>query len=292
MALNYIGKDNNKHIERISVNALYKKITPKGQKQPKIVQWEGAPKYDGETRKQVLTEKERQSIKEDISELAKRVNAQLTRISKVSGSGKYGEIKDMAYKTAQNDIRRLTGKSQLYPKFPTARKVSQSEIDRINKQHITQEQKEEKIARLQAKYDDFNIKLLNAMLKYANSSSYSIGRLKSHYGKSAQSVNDKYNTNYTWLDLKNLTESDMYKKLKAAGIDSDQVLKAIGKLQKHGYDLLAELNIISKQEAKNKRIEEMTTEEMLEYILDNDVLYDDKYAIKLDRAMKKLDNKK
>lgn len=139
-----------------------------------------------------------ESIQGYYRRIAKVADQRLVRLEKLAGQAGYGNADQWAYKKAMRDISTWSGDAAT--RFNT--------------------KPPENIKQLQAKIND-----IKSFLGAPSSTKSGITKV---YQSRANTINDKYGTNFSTGDLENLFSSSFWKKVDAKKIDSDTVMKAIG----------------------------------------------------------------
>lgn len=164
----------------------------------------------------------------EYKKLAKRADQRLVRIEKATSSKKGMEnLKKFAYQNAMEDIQRFGGKNRYNSNTPTT----------------TQE--------LKAK-----IRVIEKFLDYKTST---VTGTKQTYVKRVKTINEKYGTNFTWEEFHDFILSEEWRKLSKYG--SKFILKAIGKLDKKGIDLVKDLKEFTEKH-KNTDTESFINEKL------------------------------
>ena len=139
-----------------------------------------------------------ESIQGYYRRIAKVADQRLVRLERLADQAGYGNADQWAYKKAMRDISTWSGDAAT--RFNT--------------------KPPENIKQLQAKIND-----IKAFLGAPSSTKSGIQRV---YQSRANTINNKYGTNFSTGDLEDLFSSAFWKKVDAKKIDSDTVMKAIG----------------------------------------------------------------
>lgn len=130
--------------------------------------------------------------------IAKVADQRLVRLERLAQESGYGNADQWAYKKAMRDISTWSGDS----------------ATRFNTKPPSN------MKQLQAKINDIK--------SFLGAPSSTKAGIKSVYQQRANTINDKYGTNFSTSDLESLFSSSFWKKVDAKKIDSDTVMKAIG----------------------------------------------------------------
>lgn len=139
-----------------------------------------------------------ESIQGYYRRIAKVADQRLVRLERLADQSGYGNADQWAYKKAMRDIVTWSGDS----------------ASRFNTKPP------ENIKQLQAKIND-----IKSFLGAPSSTKSGITKV---YQTRANTINEKYSTNFSIGDIENLFSSSFWKKVDAKKIDSDTVMKAIG----------------------------------------------------------------
>ena len=139
-----------------------------------------------------------ESIQGYYRRIAKVADQRLVRLERLADQAGYGNADQWAYKKAMRDIATWSGDAAT--RFNT--------------------KPPENIKQLQAKIND-----IKSFLGAPSSTKSGITKV---YQTRANTINDKYGTNFSTGDLENLFSSSFWKKVDAKKVDSDTVMKAIG----------------------------------------------------------------
>lgn len=140
-------------------------------------------------------------------QLAKRADQRLVRLERLSTEKGFEGVKSYAYKSAINDIRQLTGNRDA-TRFNVA--LQKNKNGEVNK------------ALLHAK--------INAVKRFLESPTSMKSTIVESYKKRADTLNERYGTNFTWEQMGRFFESALYQKLSKI-FGSDIILKIIGMFQ-------------------------------------------------------------
>lgn len=139
-----------------------------------------------------------ESIQGYYRRIAKVADQRLVRLERLADQAGYGNADQWAYKKAMRDIATWSGDA----------------ASRFNTKPP------ENIKQLQAKIND-----IKSFLGAPSSTKSGITKV---YQTRANTINDKYGTNFSTGDLESLFSSSFWKKVDAKKVDSDTVMKAIG----------------------------------------------------------------
>lgn len=184
------------------------------------------------------------SIDEQIKAIARISNRQLTLLEKLAKQPGYKGVlsENTAYAIAQYDIQRLNVSVGSNKKNRFMNKIdSQEYIDAVLKDKtIDKKTKEQYINNREAFLDNAKQRLLQSLIRFQNSATYSKERIDAMYVKRVNSINERYGTKFSWLDYNKFLENDYMAKLKTM-LSSDQALRIFGKIQKNGAQLVEEV---------------------------------------------------
>lgn len=183
----------------------------------------------------------RLSLESEYRRLAKRADQRLVRLEQLAESTpEYKGIKEFAYKKAMRDIRSWSGENA--KRFNTAPPSNTNQ--------------------LKAKIADIK--------RFLESASSTIGRtretkgIQQIYQQRANTINEKFGTDFNWKDLARLFESGLYKKIKnSSDYDSNADFQTIANIKtnfKEVKDAIkndTEVNIDTLDEVENFAINEM-----------------------------------
>lgn len=141
-------------------------------------------------------------------QLAKRADQRLVRLEQLAGQKNFEGVLNYAYKSAIKDIRQLTGNRDA-TRFNVA--LQKTKSGEINK------------SLLHAR--------INAVKRFLESPTSMKSKIIETYKNRADTINEKYGTNFTWQQLGRFWESAGYEKMKRT-YGSDVILKAIGQKMK------------------------------------------------------------
>ena len=150
------------------------------------------------------------SIEQNYKRLAKTADQRLVRLERLAEQEGYESVTKYAYHKAMRDIKAWDGEDAM--RFNT--RIPGKRMQQIAK--------------------------INDILDFLNSATSTKKGIDATYKKRAQSLNEKYGTDFTWQDM-----SDYYSSGRAAAeaeqYGSKTVLKALGKFKKHGKDILNDM---------------------------------------------------
>ena len=139
--------------------------------------------------------------------LAKVADQRLVRLEALSHEKGFQGVEKMAYATAMKDIERYGGGKRFNVKAPEANRVLQEKIQDIKK-----------------------------FLTSPTSTRYGIVET---YQKRAETLNQKYGTNFNWKDLADYFGKGVRDKLERSHIESKTALRAVGRIQDLKADIVA-----------------------------------------------------
>lgn len=185
------------------------------------------------------TEK-RTALEKEYRKLAKRADQRLVRLEQLAKSSEYSGVLNFAYRKAQRDIRAWSGEN--------ASRFNTKPPSNTNQ--------------LKAKIADIK--------RFLESASSTIGRtketkgIKEIYQDRADTINERYGTDFNWRDLARLFESNLYKKIKSKDdYDSKTEMQTIANISanfdevKQAIKKDREVNIDTLDEVENFAINEM-----------------------------------
>lgn len=183
----------------------------------------------------------RLNLEKEYRRLAKRADQRLVRLEQLAEtSPEYEGIKEFAYKKAMRDIRAWSGENA--SRFNTRPPKNTNQ--------------------LKAKIADIK--------RFLSSASSTIGRtsetkgIRQIYQDRANTINEKFDTNFNWKDLARLFESGLYKKIKnQKDYDSNADFQTIANIKTNFKEVRQaikedrEVNIDTLDEVENFAINEM-----------------------------------
>ena len=185
------------------------------------------------------TEK-RTALEKEYRKLAKRADQRLVRLEQLAKSPEYSGVLNFSYRKAQRDIRAWSGEK--------ATRFNTKPPSNTNQ--------------LKAKIADIK--------RFLESASSTIGRtketkgIKEIYQDRADTINERYGTDFNWRDLARLFESNLYKKIKSKDdYDSKTEMQTIANISanfdevKQAIKKDREVNIDTLDEIENFAINEM-----------------------------------
>lgn len=185
------------------------------------------------------TEK-RTALEKEYRKLAKRADQRLVRLEQLAKSPEYSGVLNFSYRKAQRDIRAWSGEN--------ASRFNTKPPSNTNQ--------------LKAKIADIK--------RFLESASSTIGRtketkgIKEIYQDRADTINERYGTDFNWRDLARLFESNLYKKIKSKNdYDSKTEMQTIANISanfdevKQAIKKDREVNIDTLDEIENFAINEM-----------------------------------
>ena len=180
------------------------------------------------------------SLEKEYRRLAKRADQRLVRLEQLAEQAEYKGIKEFAYKRAQRDIRSWSGEN--------ATRFNTAPPSNTNK--------------LKAKIADIK--------RFLESASSTIGAtketrgIKQIYQDRANTINERYDTNFNWKDLARLFESGIWKKIKSSdSYDSKTDFQTIANMKANFKEVKQairndkEVNIDTLDEVENFAINEI-----------------------------------
>lgn len=185
------------------------------------------------------TEK-RTALEKEYRKLAKRADQRLVRLEQLAKSPEYSGVLNFSYRKAQRDIRAWSGEN--------ASRFNTKPPSNTNQ--------------LKAKISDIK--------RFLESASSTIGRtketkgIKEIYQDRADTINERYGTDFNWRDLARLFESALYNKIKSKDdYDSKTEMQTIANISanfdevKQAIKKDREVNIDTLDEVENFAINEM-----------------------------------
>lgn len=158
--------------------------------------------------------------------LAKSADQRLLRLERYSEQEDFKNITKWAYAKAMNDIQRWSGSNA--NRFNTAPPKNKLQLI--------------------AKIND-----ITSFLESATSTKAGIVKM---FKKRADTINDKYGTNFSWTDLGEFFESEYYQNLENKFKDSNTILIVLGEMQANKEKVLEGLK------SKSKRVEYVATDQI------------------------------
>ena len=185
----------------------------------------------------------RQALESEYRKLAKRADQRLVRLEQLAEQPEYKGIKEYAYKRAMRDIRSWSGENA--SRFNTKAPSNTNQ--------------------LKAKIADIK--------RFLESASSTIGATKETrginriYQERANTINEKYDTNFNWKDLARLFESGIWKKIKGSeSYDSNADFQTIANIKANFKEVRKaikddeEVNIDTLDDIENFAINEMISD--------------------------------
>ena len=169
--------------------------------------------------------------------LAKTADQRLVRLEKYANDPYMGNALTWAYAKAEQDIKHWSGEQA--NRFNTAPPKT---------------------------YHELRAKVMDIKTFIESPSSTKKG-IKSIYQQRADTINDKYGTNFTWQEIGDFFESEFFQKLSDT-YGSQTVVEAVGKIQKDKNKIKAALEKM--EEEKKKTL----TDKQIIRVPNNDVLQD------------------
>lgn len=182
----------------------------------------------------------RQSLEAEYRRLAKRADQRLVRLEQLAEQPEYEGVLNFSYKKAMRDIRAWSGEN--------AKRFNTRAPENTN--------------RLKAKIADIK-RFLQSASSTIGSTSETKG-IQRIYQERANTINEKFNTNFNWKDLARLFESGLYKKIKNdRDYDSNADFQTIANMKSNFKEVREaikndeEVNIDTLDEVENFAINEM-----------------------------------
>lgn len=185
------------------------------------------------------TEK-RTALEKEYRKMAKRADQRLVRLEQLAKLPEYSGVLNFAYRKAQRDIRAWSGEN--------ASRFNTKPPSNTNQ--------------LKAKIADIK--------RFLESASSTIGKtketkgIKEIYQDRADTINERYGTDFNWRDLARLFESNLYKKIKSKDdYDSKTEMQTIANISANFNEIKQairkdrEVNIDTLDEVENFAINEM-----------------------------------
>ena len=214
-------------------------------------------------------------IDEQIASLSKIANRQLTileKLSKEPGFAGATAVGSTAYSIAQRDIMRINSTigSKKNGRFESKIKPENVRIALNLNKNISPET----LKRILSNFDEYVLQKkeqqVSALIRFLNSPTYSKKRIEAMYIKAVNTINEKYGTNFTWLEWHKFLEDDKFDKLDRI-YDSDQALQLIAAFQKGKKELVKAVYGSMKQSGirTNSRDNELTNYEIYRLLYKN-----------------------
>ena len=106
--------------------------------------------------------------------------------------------------------------------------------------------------------------------------------IRENYINAANTLNDRYGTNFSWSDMATFFESRFYKKMEVMGYDSKQIVKAIGVMQQ---DPKKFLKLIKESVKDDIKLPEEKGKEMQNRLIEDLI---NEYGVSLSKYLKKV----
>lgn len=168
-------------------------------------------------------------LKKEYRELANEANARMRALEQLAKNPEYKAVLGYAYKDVLHDLEALTGRKRFL----------------------------HNIERLSAKNTDIRhlTALINVAKTFLDSPSSTKEGIDQVYGKRADTINEKFGTNFTSEDMKTFFESSVWEKLKDR-LGSPVAMLVINKIQKEPNKILEDIEA-SRQKHQRVNIESL-----------------------------------
>ena len=214
-------------------------------------------------------------IDEQIASLSRAANRQLTMLEKLSkepGFEGVTAIGSTAYSVAQRDIMRINSAIGSKKKGRFESKIKPENVSiALN---LNKNVSPETIKRIASNFDEYVLQKkeqqVSALIRFLNSPTYSKKRIEAMYIKAVNTINEKYGTNFTWLEWHKFLEDDKFAKLDSI-YDSDKALKLVAAFQKGKKELVKAVYGSMKQSGirTKSRGNELTNDEIYRLLYKN-----------------------
>ena len=111
---------------------------------------------------------------------------------------------------------------------------------------------------------------MSALIRFLNSPTYSKKRIEAMYIKAVETINEKYGTNFTWLEWHKFVEDERFEHVSDA-YGSDRMLKIVASFQKGKKELVKAVFGSMKQSRirTQSKDNDLTNEEILRLLYKN-----------------------
>ena len=214
-------------------------------------------------------------IDEQIASLSRAANRQLTMLEKLSkepGFAGVTAIGSTAYSIAQRDIKRI---NKAIGSKKTNRFESKIKPENVNiALNLNKNVSPETIKRIASNFDEYVLQKkeqqVSALIRFLNSPTYSKKRIEAMYIKAVETINEKYGTNFTWLEWHKFLEDEKFHKLSQL-YGSERVLEIVASFQKGKKELVRAVYGSMKQSGirTKSRDNELTNDEIYRLLYKN-----------------------
>lgn len=214
-------------------------------------------------------------IDEQIASLSRVANRQLTMLEKLNkepGFAGVTAIGSTAYSIAQRDIKRINKAIGSKKKDRFESKIKPENVNiALN---LNKNVSPETIKRITSNFDEYVLKKkeqqVSALIRFLNSPTYSKKRIEAMYIKAVNTINEKYGTNFTWLEWHKFVEDERFSTVQDA-YGSDRILKIVASFQKGKKELVRAVFGSMKQSRirTQSKDNDLTNEEILRLLYKN-----------------------
>ena len=185
-----------------------------------------------------LNRKPNESQERYYKRLAKAADRRLRDIEKLSQQSKYSHVKEWAYKNAMYDLNNLygSGKNRFDVVLPKNQKGALSQKGYMAR--------------------------INAVKRFLQSPSSLKSGIDEVYDKRADTLNQKYGTNFDWQSVGKVFESGLFKKMEKL-FGSKTAVKTIGKMQEKGIKVRDAVKSIDGRTIKSSKGQAAAKEKFL-----------------------------
>lgn len=156
----------------------------------------------------------REELEKEYRKLAKRADQRLVRLEKLSQEEGYSVATQWGYRKAMKDIRKWSGEDAR--RFNTAPPKDDRELF-------------------------LKVQEIKEFLDPNKTPSTTKSGILNIYKKKADTINERYGTNFTWDQLAKFMQKDTFSKMESK-LASKTVLRAIGLMQRHKDELIDGIN--------------------------------------------------
>ena len=156
----------------------------------------------------------RAELEKEYRKLAKRADQRLVRLEKLSQEEGYSVATQWGYRKAMKDIRKWSGEDAR--RFNTAQPKDDRELF-------------------------LKVQEIKEFLDPNKTPSTTKSGILKIYKKKADTINERYGTNFTWDQLAKFMQKDTFSKMESK-LASKTVLRAIGLMQRHKDELIDGIN--------------------------------------------------
>lgn len=174
-------------------------------------------------------------LEREYKKLAKRADQRLVRLEALAESGEFKSAVNMAYRRAIHDIKQWGGEG----------------ATRFN------QKQPENTQQLQAKINDIK--------QFLEASTSTKRGIVTHYKGVAETINQKYGTQFTWSSMANFYQSELSTILENKVAGSGTLIRALGKIYRNKDKIIEQ---IKNSDKAHINVEDEVLDEAVQTILD------------------------